>query len=253
MLDRDVVAAVGVDQRQPDRVVGPARVEVGEHAPATSRARSPAGSAPGRSTRSSAVRAAAYSACTAGRRSAGQQPGGQVVALAVPGGDRGAVPVGGLELRPAGRVDRRGHRPGDPLGGEPAADQHHRHADPGLHRRPGEHDVLRSAPGQRGRPERAGLAEGVGQGERGARGHALRRPVGRRGQLLDLDRRRSGRSSRAPPGWPAARRGSAGRARAQSRSGLPPLRRSRLGVGATTLSTWPPVGRERPVGDATAC
>ena len=67
---------------------------------------------------------------------------------------------------------------GDPVGGQPARQQGRRNPDSWHGRRSGQDRVVDAAHGV-GRPERAGLAEGVRQRERRARRHALTRPARR--------------------------------------------------------------------------
>ena len=184
MLDRDVVAAVGVHQRQPDRVVGPAG-RPGRRAPRADHRR---GRRPGRR------RAGRPGRRRCGRRRRGRAPRD--------GGRRSAA---GWRGGSSGRARRRSRRS--------AGTRRRAALVPVGH---GRHPVIRSAasrplistigtptPGctdeparttfsgpRRGSvdgPERAGLPEGVRQGERGAGGHALGGPVPRRRHLLDLD------------------------------------------------------------------
>ncbi len=142
---------------------------------------------------SSARRANPYSACTAGRCSgassrvarkkvwpcsAFSQPAPFV---GVP--QRGVVHACGVELGAIMSAHLRCvvgdppvDGPGDPVGGQPSGHQGGRHPDARHRRRAGQHHVVDAANGV-GRPERPGLAEGVRQRERGARHHALPRPV----------------------------------------------------------------------------
>ena len=150
--------------------------------------------------------------------------------------------------RHGGRADRRApsavdqldqvefarrHRPtGDPLGGQLAGDQHHRHADAGLGAGTDE-DHIGQCRVQVAGPERPGLAERVRGGERRAGRVAGVGPVGRGDDLRTPRCRRRSRRSRAPPVWRSARRRTArpGPSRQPARVGPPA---SRFGTGAST-------------------
>ena len=190
MLDGDVVAAVGVHEGQPHRVVGPAGVQVGQHGPR------PVGEVAGRvgaGQVDEVVGGAGGGVERVHRRAAvgGKQPGGQVVALAVPRGDGGAVRGRRRRSWSCARGDG-GHRAATGPVMRSAAS------------RPLISTIGTPTPGCTEDPARttfSGPRRGRVEGRNGpvcpkvcasangrAGGHALGRPVQRRGHLLHLDR-----------------------------------------------------------------
>ena len=140
---------------------------------------------------SSARRAKPYSACTAGRCcGASNRVARKKVlpccALSVrhcryASRKRRIAHTGGMEFGTDHGCTTRDWRrlfddAGDPVGGQAPRHQRRRNTDPWHCRRSGEHGVVDPAHGVR-RPERSGLAEGVGQRERRTREHALAGPA----------------------------------------------------------------------------
>ena len=156
VLDGDLVAAVGVHQGQPHRVVGPAALQLGQHRPR------PVGEVAGRvgaGQVDEVVGGAGGGVERVHRRPpvGGEQPGGQVVALAEPGVDGRAVPVGGGQLLlPSGDAVI-------VIRSAASRRHHHRHATPGCTDEPARTTFSGPAAGSRAGTGRSGRRCGPGR------------------------------------------------------------------------------------------